>query len=125
MTLHTLERKLKPLESPVKTPILKWLYLHLPPQPIASKKMLHGYSDAVSILMREMELGTIRQHDKHEIERYLKVIVPYIDDYDKRQFPAKSVTPEDMLRFLMEQNGLSQYDLAKDLGGQPVVSDIL
>ena len=125
MTLQTLEKKLKPLESPVKSPILKWLYLHLPPQPLANKKMLHAYSDAVSILMRELELKTLGQHDRHEIEKYLKAIVPIIEEYEKTEFPIRPVSPEDMLQFLMEQNELSQYDLAEDLGGQPVVSDIL
>ena len=36
-----------------------------------------------------------------------------------------SVNPEEMLGFLMEQNALSQYDIASEVGGQPVVSDIL
>ena len=35
-----------------------------------------------------------------------------------------AATPEAMLRFLMEQNDLSQYDIASEVGGQPVVSDI-
>jgi len=125
MTLQTLERKLKPLESPVKSPILKWLYLHLPPQSITNKKILRAYTGAVSILLQEMELGTLEQQDKHEIEKYLKVIVPFIEEYEKKEFSSRSVSPEDMLRFLMEQNELSQYNLAQDLGGQPVVSDIL
>ncbi|MBI4218268.1 MAG: helix-turn-helix domain-containing protein, partial [Elusimicrobia bacterium] len=125
MTLQTLERKLKPLESPVKSQILKWLYLHLPPQPITNKRMQHAYSNAVSILMREIELGTIEQQAKHEIEKYLKTLVPFVEEYEKKEFPVESATPEDILRFLMEQNECSQYDLADDLGGQPVVSDIL
>ena len=34
MTIATLEKKLKPLEAPVDNELLRWLYLHLPPQPI-------------------------------------------------------------------------------------------
>ena len=125
MTVHTLERNLKPFESPMKSPVLRWLYLHLRPQPIASKKMHRAYADAISVHMREMELGNVVHSVKSEIERYLRSIFPFMDEYEKKEFPARSVTPEDMLRFLMEQNELSQYDLAEDLGGQPVVSDIL
>ena len=125
MTLQTLERKLKPFESPVKSPVLKWLYLHLPPQTIANKKMHQAYSDAVSVLMREMELKSVSHFIKSEIEKYLRAAVPLIEEYEKKEFHLKSVTPGDALRFLMEQNGLSQYSLAEDLGGQPVVSDIL
>lgn len=43
----------------------------------------------------------------------------------KKEFAIDPASPEEMLSFLMEQNGLSQYDLADELGGQPVVSDIL
>ena len=125
MTVHTLERKLKPFESPMKSPVLRWLYLHLPPQPIANKKMHRAYADAISVLMHEMELGNVVHSVKSEIERYLRSIFPFMDEYEKKEFPARPVTPEEMLRFLMEQNELSQYDLAEDLGGQPVVSDIL
>jgi len=45
--------------------------------------------------------------------------------FEERSFHLKRTTPEDMLRFLMEQNQLSQYDLARELGGQPVVSALL
>jgi hypothetical protein len=38
MTIATLEKKLKPLESPVDNDLLRWLYLHLPPQPIRRRK---------------------------------------------------------------------------------------
>ena len=125
MTVHTLERKLKPFESPMKSPVLRWLYSHLPPQPIANKKMHRAYADAISILMREMELGNLVHSAKWDIERYLRSIFPFMDEYEKKEFPARPVTPEEMLSFLMEQNDLTQYDLAEDLGGQPVVSDIL
>ena len=33
--------------------------------------------------------------------------------------------PREVLRLLMEQNGLAQADLRAELGGQPVVSAIL
>lgn len=63
--------------------------------------------------------------DRHAIERYVEAVVPFVEEFEKKAFPIKDVSPEAMLRFLMDQNDLSQYDLATDLGGQPVVSDIL
>jgi len=40
--------------------------------------------------------------------------------------PGTTAPPkEDRLRLLMEQHGLTQTDLRAELGGQPVVSDIL
>jgi HTH-type transcriptional regulator/antitoxin HigA len=125
MTVATLEKKLKPLEEPLSNPLLKWLYLHLPPQPISNRRMHRAYAKAAGILMKERELGTLDAASREATTQYLKSIVPFIEEYEKKEFPNKAVTPEEMLRFLMEQNDLSQYDLADDLGGQSAVSYVL
>jgi HTH-type transcriptional regulator/antitoxin HigA len=123
LTKTKLEKKLKPLEAPVDNDLLRWLYLHLPPQPIKSRKMHHGYSEAIRILMRES--GTLDADSRTAVDRYLSAAIPFIELYEKREFPIGPATPEEMLKFLMGQHDLSQYDLAKELGGQPVVSQIL
>lgn len=125
MTLETLEKKLKPYEDPVKDSFSKWLYIHFPPRPIVTKKMYLHYREAVNILMHEIEKagnnGTLRMI----IQEYINSVLPFIESYEKKEFTIGTATPEEMLRFLMEQNDLSQYDIASDVGGQPVVSDIL
>lgn len=123
MTIETLEMKLKPFESPVDHELLRWLYLHLPPQPLKSKKRHRDYLEAVRILMREQE--NLDPTSRHAVTKYLSTVIPFIEDYEKTAFPIASATPEEMLAFLMEQHQLTQHDLAKELGGQPVVSDIL
>lgn len=123
MTIATLEKKLKPLESPVENDLLRWLYLHLPPQPIRNRQMHRAYSKAIGILMQDS--GSLDSASSAAVRQYLRAVVPFIVEYEKEEFPTVSTTPEKVLDFLMEQHGLSQYDLAKDLGGQPVVSDIL
>jgi antitoxin component HigA of HigAB toxin-antitoxin module len=125
MTAKTLERQLSPLSLPVEGELLRWLYLHLPPQPIRTKKMHRSYSAAVRILMHERVSGRLSPADNEAVGKYLSAIVPFVEKYEMQRFPAGSITPEAMLRFFMEQHGLNQYDLAKDLGGQPVVSDVL
>ncbi len=40
-------------------------------------------------------------------------------------FDAPDVSGRDMLAYLMELKGLTQTDLAKELGGQPNVSKVL
>lgn len=125
MTVATLEEKLKPFEDPARHPLAKWLYLHFPPRPLTNKKMYDHYYKAVGILMGELETGSFTQTVRATIEEYIKSVTPFLEAYEKKEFPLKPVSPEEMLRFLMEQNDLSQYDLASDLGGQPVVSDIL
>ena len=123
MTVETLERKLKPLGSPVDNDLLRWLYLHLPPQPIANKRMHRGFVEAIRILMREQENLDVESRDA--VGKHLGAVIPFVEDYERKEFPVKSSTPEEMLAFLIDQHNLSQYDLADELGGQPVVSDII
>jgi HTH-type transcriptional regulator/antitoxin HigA len=125
MTLVTLEKKLKPFEEPVKNPALKWLYLHLPPQPITTRKMHRAYTQAMKILLIALETESLEHSTRETIKTYLNVLTPFVQEYEKKEFPIGPVSAEDILRFLMEQNDLAQADLAKDLGGQSVVSDIL
>ena len=120
-----LEKELRPFEDPVNHPFAKWLYLHFPPRPITSRKMYDHYLKAVNILMRELELSGPAKALRTTIQEYIKSVTPFLEDYEKKEFPVKSASPEEVLRFLMEENDLSQYDLASDLGGQPVVSEIL
>ena len=123
MTIETLERKLRPLELPVDNELLRWLYLHLPPQPIKNKKMHHGYIEAIRILMREQD--NLDPASRAAIATHLSALIPFVESYEKTEFSIASATPEEVLAFLMNQHNLSQYDLAEDLGGQPVVSDVL
>ena len=125
MTVTMLEEKLKPFKDPVNHPFAKWLYLHFPPRPIANRKMYDHYHKAVNILMRELEKGTVTKTIRTTIQEYIRSVTPFLEDYEKKEFPLKSASPEKVLRFLMEENDLSQYDLAPDFGGQSVVSDIL
>lgn len=123
MTIASLEKMLKPLESPIDNELLRWLYLHLPPRPIKSRKTHRSYSEAVRILMGES--GSLDAENRMAVGQYLNAVIPFIEQYEKREFSIGSATPEDVLGFLMEQHDLSQYDLARELGGQPVVSQIL
>lgn len=125
MTLQTLAKKLKNLKEPIQNPLLKWLYLHLPPQPITNRKMHRAYTTAVSVLLKERVLGMLTRSAQTAITKYLKAVTPFIEEYEKEEFSIGGATPEEILSYLMEQNNLTQYDLAPDLGGQPVVSDIL
>lgn len=124
MTVGTLERKLKPLSMPVDAGLLRWLYLHLPPQPIRTRKMHRSYSEAIRILMREQESGSLSAAGRAAVSKYLSAVMPFVEQYERRVFPFGSATPEQVLRFFMEEHALSQCDLAGELGGQPVVSDI-
>ena len=125
MTVKALEKKLKPLGMPVDEGLLRWLYIQLPPRPIKTRRMYRSYSEAIRILMRERLAGSLDASSRGAVSKYLSAVIPFVEQYEKREFPVGSATPEEVLRFFMEEQELSQYDLAKELGGQPVVSDIL
>lgn len=123
MTTATLEKKLKPLGEPVGGEFLRWLYLHLPPRPLTSRKMHRGYAEAVQILLAEAA-DPDSPHVK-EIAEYLAAVAPFIEEFEKKEYSTGPATPEEVFRYLLEQNDLSQYAVAKELGGQPVVSAVL
>ena len=63
--------------------------------------------------------------EAHPLADLAATLGELIGDYDDEHYPAKDVAPSEMLRFLMEQNGLKQTDLAEELGSQGVVSEVL
>ncbi len=123
MTIASLEKLLKPLGQPVDNLLLRWLYLNLPPQPLKNQAMHKAYSKAVRILMEES--GGLDAESRAAVGQYLSAVIPFIEQFEKKEFPVDSATPEEVLGFLMEENSLSQYDIAQDVGGQPVVSEVL
>lgn len=124
MTLQTLEKKVHLHPFAQENPIYTGLVRNFPPRPIVSKQMHKSYSLLVGRLMALLE-DDLPARDREGIERYLKVMIPLIRAFEAENFPAGKVEPEDVLRFLMEQHELKEVDLAKELGGQPVVSCIL
>ncbi|HBL17455.1 MAG TPA: transcriptional regulator [Elusimicrobia bacterium] len=86
--------------------------------------MHKDYSLLAGRLMALLE-DELPASDRKGIERYLKVMIPLIRAFETEISPIGKAEPEDVLRFLMEQQELKEVDLAKELGGQPVVSYIL
>jgi len=61
-----------------------------------------------------------------DVESYLSVLTDLVEIFERETYPkAKTSSPKEVLSYLMERNELKQLDLAKELGGQSVVSDIL
>ncbi|HXU35092.1 MAG TPA: helix-turn-helix domain-containing protein [Blastocatellia bacterium] len=71
------------------------------------------------------ESGSLDADNRAAVGQYLNAVIPFVEQFEKKEFPIGSATPEEVLAFLMEQHDLSQYDVAKELGGQPVVSQVL
>ncbi len=126
MTTATLARKIMKYEAHDGS-LYKKIIVRLIPRPIENKKMHGIYSQVTTMLMEAVEEGVFARHSKEreDVETFIRSVAHFLQEYEKKEFPRGSVTPEDVLSFLMEQHDLTQNDIAEELGGQPAASMIL
>ena len=55
----------------------------------------------------------------------IELLTLLIERYEEEHFSVPQASPAGVLRFLLERHGLKQRDLAGDLGGESVVSEVL
>jgi HTH-type transcriptional regulator/antitoxin HigA len=55
----------------------------------------------------------------------IELLTVLIERYEEEQYALPNASQVDVLRFLIAQHGLKQRDLAADLGGESVVSEVL
>lgn len=80
---------------------------------------------AAAVQMMDQLLDEIGDNEQHKLIDMLDVLSQLIEDYEIKYQAVPDAESKEVLRFLMEQHGLKQADLADELGGQPVVSAIL
>jgi antitoxin component HigA of HigAB toxin-antitoxin module len=133
LVIREVKRELKPMKLAFKSsnPYFRRLVHDIPPQAIEDKTLHAHYAKLVEkltlILVRARKESIKDRDTRQAIEglgQYVKMIAELVEHYEKERFTIKD-DPIETLKFLMEQHGLSQTDLAKDFGGQPVVSAVL
>jgi len=55
----------------------------------------------------------------------IELLTLLIERYEEEHYSLPKAFPADVLRFLLSQHGLKQRDIAADLGGESVVSEVL
>ena len=79
----------------------------------------------MNALMDEI-LKEVGDDEDHELADLLDIVSALVAQYEDTHHPElPPVEPKDALRFFMEQHDLRQSDLAKEVGSQGVVSEIL
>ena len=76
----------------------------------------------------ELELLDVAEEvrDLNAEERELQALLAHLcAEYEDRVVPPSGATPLDVLRYLMEQNGLRPVDLVDVFGSRAVVSQVL
>ena len=70
-------------------------------------------------------IDVVGDDEDHELAGLLDVVGQFVEAYEDDHHPLAEAPAHEVLRFLVEQHGLKQSDLAAEIGGQSVVSDIL
>ena len=70
-------------------------------------------------------LDVVGDDEEHELADLLDLVGQLVQDYENTHHVIPDALPHEVLRFLMDQHDLKQHDLAIEIGGQSVVSDIL
>ncbi|MBB3213409.1 HTH-type transcriptional regulator/antitoxin HigA [Herbaspirillum sp. Sphag1AN] len=90
--------------------------------PLSAIRSEGDYNNAVSSLNQLLDIGA--GEENHALANLVDILGTLIGEYEDQNYPPKSVTPADALRFLMDEHRLSQSDLP-EIGSQGVVSEIL
>jgi HTH-type transcriptional regulator/antitoxin HigA len=90
---------------------------------IAAIQTRRQYEQTVAFMNQLVDL--VGENERHPLAGLLDLVGELVAAYDSRRHPVPDAPPREVLRLLMEQNSLTQTDLQRELGGQPVVSAIL
>ena len=98
--------------------------------PLQRIKKKESHARALNVLtklsefMRDHEMGP---KEKKQILTYMDALGLLAEEYEKKAFAFNldDISGAETLEFLMEEHSLKQGDLAKELGSQSIVSEIL
>ncbi len=88
------------------------------PHLIRNEEQLESYTKAL------FRLTEVSNPTPSQVEA-IDLLTVLIERYEEEHFSIPEASPVDVLRFLLDQHGLKQRDLATDLGGESVVSEVL
>ncbi|MES2393659.1 MAG: helix-turn-helix domain-containing protein [Acidobacteriota bacterium] len=88
------------------------------PRLIRNDDELEHYTEAL------FELTAIEEPSAVEIDA-INLLSLLVETYEARRYSIEAASPLEVLRFLMDQNGLEQRDLTNELGSPSNVSLIL
>ena len=87
-------------------------------------RLIHSDEELAEYTRTLFEL-TAKPDPTADEEEAIELMTLLIERYELERFPVPAAEPADVLRFLLEQNGLSQRDIASELGSESTVSLVL
>ncbi len=100
-----------------------WVTLERSVGPLAAIRSKREYGRKRKLM--NALLDEIGGDERHPLAGLLDLLGELVAAYEAREAAMPEAPPADVLRLLIEAHGLSQADLAAELGGQPVVSAVL
>jgi HTH-type transcriptional regulator/antitoxin HigA len=88
------------------------------PHLIESEEQLTAYTQALYRL-------TAQPRPTRAQVKAIGLLTLLIERYEEEHYTVPKASPADVLRYLIERHGLRQRDLAAELGGESVVSEVL
>jgi len=88
------------------------------PMPITSERQ---HADYLAVLDKLANKETLTREE----DNYAQVLMMLIEAYEDEKHAIPDASPVEVLRTLMEANGLRQKDLAPMFGSESVVSEVL
>ncbi len=91
-------------------------------RPLLTIRNEREYDRAVKLLNELLdEIGT---NERHPLYSFMDTLGTLIEAFEEEHHPVPVSTGADLLRYLMEEHGLSQSELP-EIGSQGVVSEVL
>jgi HTH-type transcriptional regulator/antitoxin HigA len=87
-------------------------------------RLIHSDEELAEYTRSLFEL-TAKPNPTLDEEEAIELMTLLIDRYESEHYPVPEAEPAEVLRFLLEQNGLSQRDIAPELGSESTVSLVL
>lgn len=90
--------------------------------PLHTIRNEYDYDKAVEALNQLLDAGAA--NEEHALADLAHTLGVLISEYDDVHYPVQNISPLAMLRFLMDQNHLTQSSLP-EIGTQGVVSEVM
>lgn len=84
---------------------------------------IHTEEDYQKALKRIEAIFDAKSTEKEGDE--LEILGILVDEYEKKHFPIEAPKPVEAIKFRLDQFGMAQKDLAKELGSKSRASEIL
>jgi len=91
---------------------------------LGAPRLIHSDEELAEYTQKLFEL-TAKDDLTPDEEDAIELMTLLVERYESERYPVPEAEPVDVLRYLLERNGLSQRDIAPELGSESTVSLVL